>query len=88
MISSFSGNKLPEKRPAFFQTSPSLHNVSPQIYPEPLLQRINKPLLTYRAKNFTLGITENEIKRPMTVATTKRWSGGEGGTKHINNFVM
>lgn len=30
-------------------------------------------------------MTEKEIKRSMTVATTKRWLGG--GTKHVNNAV-
>lgn len=33
-------------------------------------------------------MTEKEIKRPMTAATTKGWLGGGGGTKHINNFVV
>lgn len=61
--------------PHFIPTDPPRH-----CYTENKLTFID-----IESKKITFGITEKEIKRPMTVATTKRWLGG--GTKYFNNFV-
>lgn len=50
-------------------TFASFHIISPQIYAEPVIRRINSLLLTQRAKNSHLG----RMKAIKTVTTTEWW---------------